>query len=105
ENEKTPEPYTVAAVVRGTTQDILDREPQSQIYAPYGARFRAAMVLHVGIGGEVGEAAMLTTIQRELRRLDDTLPILTSRTMTAQREASVPQWAVRTAAVIFGMFG
>jgi putative ABC transport system permease protein len=104
-NVETTETFTVVGVVPGTTQDILDREPQSQIYVPYGARFRAAMVLHVGIGAEVGEAAMLTTIQRELRRLDDTLPILTSRTMTAQREASVPQWAVRTAAVIFGMFG
>jgi putative ABC transport system permease protein len=104
-NVETTETFTVVGVVPGTTQDILDREPQSQIYVPYGARFRAAMVLHVGVGAEVGEAAMLTTIQRELRRLDDTLPILTSRTMTAQREASVPQWAVRTAAVIFGMFG
>jgi predicted permease len=84
-NVETTETFTVVGVVPGTTQDILDREPQSQIYVPYGARFRAAMVLHVGIGAEVGEAAMLTTIQRELRGLDETLPILTARTMTAAR--------------------
>jgi putative ABC transport system permease protein len=104
-NVETTETFTIVGVVPGTTQDILDREPQSQIYVPYGARFRAAMVLHIGIGARVDEVAMLATIQRELRRLDDKLPILTARTMNAQRDASVPQWAVRTAAVVFGMFG
>jgi ABC-type antimicrobial peptide transport system permease subunit len=48
---------------------------------------------------------MLTTVQRELRRLDDQLPILTARTMTTQRDASIPRWAVRAAAVIVGLFG
>jgi ABC-type antimicrobial peptide transport system permease subunit len=53
----------------------------------------------------VDEAAMLTTVQRELRGLDDQLPILTARTLTGQRDASVPRWAVRTAGVTFGLFG
>jgi MacB-like periplasmic core domain/FtsX-like permease family len=88
-----------------TSQDIFDREPQSQIYVPYGARFRAAMVLHVGLGAQMNEPAMLTTVQRELRRLDEQLPILTARTMTEQRDASIPRWAVRAAAVTFGLFG
>jgi predicted permease len=104
-NVETSETFTIVGVVPGTTQDILDLEPQSQIYVPYGARFRAAMVLHVGLGAQVDEPAMLTTVQRELRRLDDQLPILTARTMTAQRDASIPRWAVRAAAVTFGLFG
>jgi putative ABC transport system permease protein len=102
---ETRQTLTVVGIVPGSTQDILDVEPQSQIYVPYGSQFRAAMVLHVGIGAWVNEAAMLTTVQRELRPLDDQLPILTARTMTAQRDASVPRWAIRAAAVIFGMFG
>ena len=61
ETSETTETFTVVGVVRERRRTSLDREPQSQIYVPYGARFRAAMVLHVGIGAEVGEAAMLTT--------------------------------------------
>jgi hypothetical protein len=104
-NAETRESLTVVGVVPGTTQDILDREPRSQVYVPYGARFRAAMTLHVGVGPRADEAATLTDVLRELRRLDNQLPVLTARTMTAQRDASIPRWAIRTAAVVFGMFG
>ncbi len=93
---------TIVGIVPGTVQDILDVPSQSQIYVPYGARYRAAMTLHVRVGAQVDEAAMVTTIERTLRRLDDQLPILTARTLTAQRDASIPRWAVRTAAMLFG---
>lgn len=95
----------VVGVVPGTTQDILDSESQSQIYLPYGARFRAPMVLHVGLGARTDEAAVLQAVQGELRRLDGQLPILTARTMRAQRDASIPRWAIRAAAAAFGLFG
>jgi putative ABC transport system permease protein len=101
----TTDTLTIVGVVPGTTQDILDVASQSQIYVPYGPRFRAAMTLHVGIGAQVDETTMVAAVRRELRRLDDQLPILTARTMTAQRDASIPRWAVRAAAVMFGVFG
>jgi ABC-type antimicrobial peptide transport system permease subunit len=47
----------------------------------------------------------LSAVQRALRRLDDQLPILTARTMAAQRDASIPRWAVRAAAIVFGVLG
>ncbi|HEY7286405.1 MAG TPA: ABC transporter permease [Vicinamibacterales bacterium] len=104
-NAETREVLTIVGIVPGTTQDILDREPRSQVYVPYGARFRAAMTLHVGVLAQADEAATLTNVLRELRGLDNQLPVLTARTMTAQRDASIPRWAVRTAAVVFAMFG
>jgi predicted permease len=96
---------TIVGVVRGTTQDILDVASQSQIYVSYGPQFRAAMTLHVGLGAQVDDRAMVATVQRELRRLDEQLPILTARTMIAQRDASIPRWAVRAVARLFGVFG
>jgi predicted permease len=104
-NVETFETLTVVGVVPGTTQDILDREPRVQIYVPFGSRFRSAMVLQVRLSASADELAMLASVQRELRRLDEQLPILSARTMTAQRDASVPRWAVRAAASIFGVFG
>ena len=95
----------IVGVVPGTTQDILDVASQSQIYVSYGSHFRAAMTLHVGLTADVDETAMVATVQRELRRLDEQLPILTARTMIAQRDASIPRWAVRAAARMFGVFG
>jgi predicted permease len=96
---------TVVGIVPDTTQDILDLEPNSQIYLPFGSRFRSAMWLQATIGAQADEAAMLTSVQRELRRLDEQLPILSARTLAAQRDLSVPRWAVRAAALIFAMFG
>jgi hypothetical protein len=66
----------VVGVVPDTTQDILDSESQSQIYVPYGARFRAPMVLHVGLGARSDETTTLKAVLGELRRLDGQLPIL-----------------------------
>jgi putative ABC transport system permease protein len=104
-NSEAMDTVMVVGVVPGTTQDILDSESQSQIYLPYGARFRAPMVLHVGLDGRTDETTMLKAVQSELRRLDGQLPILTARTMKAQRDASIPRWAIRVAATAFGLFG
>jgi predicted permease len=102
---QSSETFTIAGIVPGTTQDILDRDAQSQVYVPFGAEFRGPMVLHVGLAAGTDDATMLTIVQRELRRLDEQLPILTARTMSAQRDASVPQWAVRAAAAASGSLG
>jgi predicted permease len=61
---ETSESLTVVGVVPGTTQDIADGDAQSQIYVPYGARFRAAMVLHVASAERVDEPALLTAVLR-----------------------------------------
>ena len=104
-NAETRQTLAIVGVVPGTTQDVIDFEQQSQIYVPYGTEFRAAMVLHVALAARADDAPLLAAVLRELRRLDDQLPILTARTMTAQRDASVPRWAVRAASVTFGIFG
>ncbi len=104
-NSETTDTVMVVGVVPGTTQDILDSQSQSQIYLPYGARFRAPMVLHVGLDGRTDETTMLKAVQNKLRGLDRQLPILTARTMKAQRDASIPRWAIRAAAAAFGWFG
>ena len=104
-NSEATDTVRIVGVVPGTTQDILESESQAQIYLPYGARFRAPMVLHVGLDGHTDETTMLKAVQSKLRGLDGQLPILTARTMKAQRDASIPRWAIRAAAAAFGLFG
>ena len=48
---------------------------------------------------------MLQTIRREVRAVDERLPILTAKTLTQHRDTSVFYWAVKAGARIFTIFG
>ena len=48
---------------------------------------------------------MVPAIQRELRQIDPKLPVLTARTMTTLRDASISEWSIRAAAWLFSAFG
>jgi predicted permease len=102
---RTAETYLVAGIVPSVKQDIYDLDPPPHLYAPYGSRFRGAMWLHVAAAFRQDEAALLGTIQRELRQMDTRLPVLSARTMTTQRDVSLTHWAARAAAVMFSTFG
>jgi ABC-type antimicrobial peptide transport system permease subunit len=92
-------------VVATTRHDIFESEPLGHVYAPLASQFRSLMNLHVRTAASTDAATMLSTVQRELRALDDRLPVLTSRTMIAHRDKSVSEWAVRTAAALFSGIG
>jgi len=102
---QTAETFLVAGVVPSVKQDIYDVDPPLHLYAAYGSRFRAAMWLHVAVARGQDEAALLGTIQRELRQIDSRLPVLSARTMTTQRDVSLTHWAARATAVMFSTFG
>jgi predicted permease len=102
---RTAETYLVAGIVPSVRTDLYDVDPPPQLYATYGSRFRAAMFLHVAVARGQDEAALLGTIQRDLRQMDSRLPVLSARTMTTQRDVSLTHWAARAAAVVFSTFG
>jgi ABC-type antimicrobial peptide transport system permease subunit len=63
------------------------------------------MTLHLRAAPGVSERALLEAALKELRAFDPQLPVLTARTMTAQRDESISMWGVRAAAVLFVAFG
>jgi len=99
--------YVVIGVVPMVRHDIFisDRESRGHVYVPFGSVSRGRMTMHVRVGPGVSESAMLATILRELRELDPNLPILLARSFTSQRDASISEWSVRTAAALFSTFG
>jgi hypothetical protein len=99
------ETYLVAGVVPSVKHDIYDLDTPPHLCTTYGSRFRAAMWLHVAVARGQDEAALLGTIQRELRQMDSRLPVVSARTMTTQRDVSLTHWAARAAAVMFTTFG
>jgi predicted permease len=97
--------FDIVGIVPTTRHDLFEAEPMGHVYAPYGSQFRASMNLHVRTAGSIDETAMLSAIQRELRAVDARVPVLSARTMTAHRDLSLPEWAVRTAATLFSTIG
>jgi predicted permease len=99
------EPFNIIGVVSEMKHDLFDIEPRPHLYASTGDVFRAFMTLHVRTASGVPDIAMLNTIRQELLSIDRRLPILSTRTMQAQRYRSVTEWSVRAAALLFSTFG
>jgi ABC-type antimicrobial peptide transport system permease subunit len=58
------------------------------------------------VAGAAGsESSMLDAVRRELHQVDPRLPIVSMRTMTEHRDASILSWSVRVAAGLFSAFG
>jgi hypothetical protein len=102
-----PQVMEVAGVVKGLRHDLFDKAPVAHLYVPYGLQHRSWMNLHLGLASAdpAKEAAMLQTVRRELRTVDEHLPILSLKTLTQHRDASVFYWAVKAGARIFAIFG
>jgi len=97
--------FTVVGVVSEMKHDLFDLEPKPHVFVPTGAVFRAFMTLHVRTAPDVPDGPMLATLRRELRGVDDRLPIIFIRTMQDQRYRSLTEWSVRAAATLFSTFG
>jgi predicted permease len=99
------EPYEVVGVAGEMKHDIFDSDPWPHMYVPFGPSFRTMMTIHVRTRPGLDEAAMLSEIRGELRRVDARLPITAARTMVQHRDRSITEWAVRVAATLFTTFG
>jgi predicted permease len=90
------EPMTVVGVVPGLRDDVMTREPAAHLYVPGAARYRGAMHFQVRVAAGT-EAEMLGVIRRELRDVDDRLPIVELRTMREFHDRGLVLWLVRAA--------
>jgi putative ABC transport system permease protein len=87
----------VVGVARDGKYLTLTEPPRPYVYRPYLQEYED-MTLHVRMGRDV--AAMLPSIRREIRAVDDQVPILTLASMESQTAfATLPQ---RIAAALLG---
>jgi predicted permease len=108
-NDQGPGPQVmeVVGVVTGLRHDLTDKVPVAHLYVPYGRQYRSWMNVHLRLapGAPAREAAMLQTVRRELRAVDERLPILALTTLTDHRDQSLLYWIVKAGARIFTLFG
>jgi putative ABC transport system permease protein len=106
EGTKTQDAEVVGVV--GTVQDnIFGGGSQPHLYVPFGQEYQADMHIHlkVAVEGQAAETRLLDTIRREIRSVDNRLPVLALKTMRHHLESSAELWIVRTGARMFSIFG
>ena len=97
----------VVGVVPGLRHDLFDKAPVAHVYVPFGRQFRSGMNVHLRAAGTgpAAEAAVLQAARREIRAVDERLPVLGLKTMAQFRDASVFYWVVKAGAWLFAVFG
>ncbi len=94
--------------VVGTVQErIIEGELRPDLYVPFGPQYRADMHIHLKVAarGREAQVRMLETLRREIREVDDGLPVLELKTLRDHLNESLDLWLVETGARILGVFG
>ncbi len=97
----------VVGVVTTVRDDLFPAEPRPHVYVPFGQSFQAGMNVHVRTSATDAEsrASIMEAIRREIRAVDDQVPIMTLKTMRGHISGSASLWLVRLGASIFSAFG
>jgi predicted permease len=97
----------VVGVAPGLRHDLFDKAPVAHVYLPFGRQFRSGMNVHLRAAGAgpAAEAAVLQAARREIRTVDERLPVLGLKTMAQFRDGSVFYWIVKAGAWLFAIFG
>jgi predicted lysophospholipase L1 biosynthesis ABC-type transport system permease subunit len=97
----------VVGVVPGLRHDLFDKAPIAHVYVPFGRQFRSGMNVHLRVASTApaAEAAVLQAVRREIRAVDERLPVLGLQTMTHFRDTSLMYWSVKAGAWLFAVFG
>ncbi len=107
DDNPTTQPMEVVGLVPGLRHDLFDKAPVAHVYLPFGRQFRSGMNVHLRAAGtgSAAEAALLRTARREIRAVDERIPVLGLKTMAQFRDASIFYWIVKAGAWLFAAFG
>jgi predicted permease len=99
------QPLQIVGIAPPIRDELFDRQAPETIYVPTGRIYRSLANIHVRIAHAGGEGEMLSTIRRELRAMDASLPLVQTVTMQAFHDKSLQLWAVRAGGRLFLTFG
>jgi predicted permease len=97
----------VVGVVGNVQDNIFGGASEPHLYVPFGQEYQADINIHlkVAVQGVAAEARLLETVRREIRSVDNHLPVLALKTLRQHLEGSADLWIVRTGAQMFSIFG
>jgi predicted permease len=89
-------PIQVIGVVAGVREDLANAETLPHLYVPTSTFFEGSLTLHLRTRGGA-DSDMLAAIRRELRGLDDRLPVVELQSMRRSHELHPILWLMRLA--------
>jgi predicted permease len=102
-----PVSMQVVGIVPGVRDSLFREAPRPHVYLPFGQSYQSNMNVHVklAVRGNEAETAMLNSLRREIRAVDERLPVLALKTARGHVEENLELWLVRTGARMFTTFG
>ncbi len=106
-SDGSPAEMQIVGIVSAHRHDVLGPELQRRLFVPLAQAYNGAVYLDVRLARDdrAGVATMVGTLRQSLHQLDPDLPILRLEPFANIVEKNVGLWAVRFAAVMFGIFG
>lgn len=98
-------PVRVIGLVSAVNESLGNPHPSPHVYVPLGQHRTSAMTLQLRAAAGQDERAMLTSMARVIRDVDERVPVLRLATWRDRLDASVEVWTYRAGARVCGAFG
>jgi predicted permease len=98
-------PMRVVGIIPAVKHSLGNPLPFPHVYVPLGQHYESGMTLQLRVSGEQAERAMLTTVARVIRDVDERVPILLLETWRDHLDGSVDVWLYRAGARVCSAFG
>ena len=106
-SDGSPNDFTIVGIVSTHRHEVLDSEMPKRIFAPLAQAYSGGVILQVRLARDDRAAvtSMIPTLRQTLRQVDPAMPLLRIEPFENIVEKNIGLWAVRFAAVLFGIFG
>ena len=105
EGPEARQPILVVGIIPAVKHSLGNPRPSPHVYVPLGQHYESAMTLQLRVAGGEGERAMLGTIARVVRDVDERLPVLSVATWRDHLDAGLDVLVHRAGAGVFSAFG
>jgi predicted permease len=104
EGPEVGQPIRVVGIIPAVKHSLGNPRPFPHVYLPLGQHYESAMTLQLRIADEGAEQAMLTTVARVIRSVDERVPVVRLETWRDHLDASFELWLYRAGARVFSAF-
>jgi ABC-type antimicrobial peptide transport system permease subunit len=95
----------VVGIIPAVKHSLGNPRPSPHVYVPLGQHYESAMTLQIRLADGADEQAMLATVARVIREVDERVPVLRIETWRDHIDGSLEAWLYRAGANVFSAFG
>ena len=99
------QPMRIIGVVTAVKHSLGNPRPFPHVYVPLGQHYEADMTLQLRVTAKGAERAMLGTVGRMIREVDDRVPVLRLEEWREHLDSSLEVWLYRVGARVCSAFG